>query len=216
MYTHKIMAWRDSVGRGGALPIASPDEATARAMFAHVLRADSEFDHAELCERAHPTSDVFYAVETGHRAGTVAARMVPDTINEAMRPIVDDCYRRMMDANSTEPYVHAEYERWDEMLKASLVLLTNGDMLHARALRWAFTDSGADIAWYLKVDRNALCRDAGEMSDEDYEATLRWAVECEEGGDTWVDAFATREQAEEHAAALVANTTVVDRQATAG
>lgn len=139
------------------------------------------------------------------------------TVNHAFEPLVDHCYRSMMDANMTEPYVHAEYDRWDEMLKAALVLLTNGDMPYARALRWAFTNSGEDIAWHLALDhgdRNSMCYEAGEMPQEDYEATLRWAVECEEDGETWVDAFATREQAVQHADSLVANTKVVDRQAT--
>lgn len=213
MYTHLVKAWRDSTGYGKAVPIACNGEASARAMFAHVLREDSEYDHAELCERFQ--GDYVRHLETGHRKGTVAARMVADTINRAMEPIVDQCYRDMMTANAAAPYSHEEYDRCDEMLKAALVLLTNGDMPYARALRDALSDSGEEIHYYLtKWDRNAMCYEVGEMSREDYEATLRWAVECEEHGETWVDAFPTREEAEQHAAHLVANTKVVDRQAT--
>lgn len=144
---------------------------------------------------------------------TILQGMVEGTVNRALEPVVDHCYRSMMDANA-EPYVHAEYERWEEMLKAALVLLTNGDMPYARALRWAFLESGETIRWHLsRSNRHALCYDAGEMSTEDYEATLRWALECEEDGDTWTEAFTTREAAVAQAEFLVANTKVVDRAA---
>jgi hypothetical protein len=211
MYTHIVKVWKDS--NTNRIPIACNTEEYAREMFRHVLRADSEYDHAVLCER-RGSSDYITVLETGHRAGTVAAGLVADTINRAMIPVVDQCYRNMMHANSADPYVHDEYDRCDEVLKAALVMLTNGDMPYARALRWAFTDSGEDAHHYLTYEnRNAFCYNAGEMSREEYEATLRWAVECEEHGETWTDAFETREQAERHAADLVANTTVVDREA---
>ena len=211
MYTHIVKAWRDSTGYSEAVPMACPTEGDARAMFTYVLRADSGYDHAELCQA---TGSYVTVMETGHRVGTVAASMVPGTVSRAMEAVVDQCYRNMMDANATEPYVHADYDRWDKMLNAALVLLTNGDMPYAEALRWHFLDSGEDIRWYLeRSDRNATCYDASTISQENYEAALRWAVECEENGETWVEAFPTRELAEERANGLIANTTVVDRQA---
>ncbi len=145
---------------------------------------------------------------------TILQGMVAGTVNRALEPVVDHCYRSMMDANGATPYVPAEYDRWEEMLKAALVLLTNGDMPYARALRWAFLESGETIRWHLsRSNRHALCYDAGEMSTEDYEATLRWALECEEDGDTWTEAFTTREAAVEQGEFLVANTKVIDRAA---
>jgi hypothetical protein len=207
---YKIIAWRD--GSDTRLPMAFPSEPAARAMFTHILRADSDYDHAKLCEVA--AGGYTTVIEIGHRVGTVAAGLVADTINRAMIAVVDQCYTDMMTANGTEPYSHEEYDRCDQVLTAALVMLTNGDMPYARALRWAFTDSGENAHYYLTCEnRNAFCYNAGQMTREEYEATLRWAVECEEHGETWTDAFETREQAQEHADSLVANTTVVDREA---
>lgn len=207
---YKIMAWRD--GSDTRLPMAFPSEPAARAMFTHILRADSDYDHAKLCEVS--TSGYTTVIEIGHRVSTVAAGLAAGTVNGAMIAVADQCYTDMMDANSADPYVHDEYDRCDQVLTAALVMLTNGDMPYARALRRAFTDSGGNADHYLTCEnRNAFCYNAGEMTREEYEATLRWAVECEENGETWTDAFETRELAEGYAKELVANTTVVDREA---
>jgi hypothetical protein len=209
--THTIQAWRDGSGVG-PLPMAFPNDETARAMFAALLTNDSEYDHARLYERRGSYSTL---LETGHRAGTVAAGLVAGTINGAMIPVVDQCYADMMTANAATPYSHEEYDRCESVLRAALVMLTNGDQPYANALREALSDSGEEINYYLtKWTRNVLCVDAGEMSREEYKATLRWAVECEEEGERWTDAFETREEAVAHGESLVANTTVVDRHAT--
>ena len=211
LYTHVVHAWKDS--NTDRVPIACNTAADARNMFEIMLRAESEYDHATLSER-RGTSDYFQLLETGHRAGTVAAGLSAGTVNTAMIAVVDQCYRNMMDANGADPYSHDEYDRCDQVLRAALALLTNGDMPYARSLHDALSDSGEEINYYLtEWSRDVLCVDSGEMSREDYEATLRWAVECEEGGSTWTEAFETREEADQRAAELVANTTVVDRHA---
>jgi hypothetical protein len=210
-HTHTVLAWRDTTGFKYAVPTGCNGEESARGMLAHVLRADSEYDHGALYEYQHGR-DVL--MEIGHRVGTVAAGVMASagTINTAMIPVVDQCYRNMMAANAAN--VPAEYNRCEEMLKATLVLLTNGDMPYAHALRWAFTDSGESTGYYLsEFTRNDLCLEAGEMSQEEYETTLRFAVHCKEGGSEWVDAFATREAAESHAEMLKADTTIEDRHA---
>lgn len=211
MHKYLVEAWTDVDTK--ALPLACNAEDDARATLAHVLRASSEYDHAQLCER-RGASEYFNVLEIGHRAGTVAAGLSAGAINRAMVAVVDQCYADVMAANGASPYVHEEYDRCDRVLCAALMLLTNGDKPYADALRYWLTDSGENINHYLtKWSRNSTCYDAGTMSREDYEATLRWAVKCEERGETWTEAFDTREEAETRAAELVANATVVDREA---
>jgi hypothetical protein len=210
--THTIRAWRDG-SSVEPLKMAFPNEETARAMYAALLTNDSEYDHATLCER-RGTSGYVTLLETGHRAGTVAAGLSAGTINQAMIPVVDQCFANVMAANAAEPYSHEEYDRCDRVLCAALVMLTNGDAPYANALRYWLTDSGEAISYYLtKWTRNVSCLEAGEMSQEEYDATLRWAVVCQEGDSTWTEAFETREEAVARGESLAAYTSVVDRHA---
>jgi hypothetical protein len=62
---------------------------------------------------------------------------------------VDAAYAAMMDANAATPYVSAEYERCDRVLRAELILFTNGDQPWADTLRAALTDSGEEIMYYI-------------------------------------------------------------------
>lgn len=67
MYRYLVHAWREGDTR--PLPIASNTEPEGRAMFEHVLRDGSGFDHAELSERVG-TSAEFRVLETRHRTGS--------------------------------------------------------------------------------------------------------------------------------------------------
>jgi hypothetical protein len=150
---------------------------------------------------------------------TVSRRIIRDdatlgTINPAFQPVVNECYRRMMAANMAEPYVPEDYDMWDEMLKAALVLLVSADMPYARALRRGFLEGADHVDSLLSQwTRNVLCRDAGEMSQEEYDATLRFALECNEQGATWTEAYETRVEAESVAASYgdTVVTKIVDR-----
>lgn len=66
------------------------------------------------------------------------------------REFVDKAHGNMLEVNSEIPYVHAEYERHSRLLKAALVIYTNGDMHYAEALYMALIDSGESVEYYAK------------------------------------------------------------------
>ena len=67
---------------------------------------------------------------------------------------------RMLEANSAQPYVHADYERELSLARASLTLACDGDVRLAYALEYCFHDSNEELAYYLtKWDSEELVRD---------------------------------------------------------
>jgi len=56
----------------------------------------------------------------------------------------------MLRANSADPYVHAEYRRHESLLKAALMLWTDGDEPYAAALFDAYLDSDEELDWYVR------------------------------------------------------------------
>lgn len=69
----------------------------------------------------------------------------------------DKAHADMMAVNGGTPYVHAEYYRHERLLKAALMLWTDGDAPYAEALFDAYVDSNEDLEWYTR--RSGFSRD---------------------------------------------------------
>lgn len=129
-----------------------------------------------------------------HPKTAVARRACRDSRNRKalLVPMIDAAYGAMMVANATEPYDHAEYERWDRVLKGLLIAFTEGDQEWADAFRWFFTDSGETMSWYLSQgSRDQDVYDAGtydKTNEEELEKSLgvHWS-QLEEYADDQVD-----------------------------
>lgn len=77
-------------------------------------------------------------------------------------PVVDQHFQDMLAANAKEPYVHAEYQRHQDMAKAAALLMCKGDANWAAALVDAFRDSNEPMTWYLsQYSRRYLLQNAG-------------------------------------------------------
>jgi hypothetical protein len=62
----------------------------------------------------------------------------------------DKAHSDMLKANAAQPYVHEEYARHERLLKAALMLWTDGDAPYAAALFDAYVDSNEELEWYVR------------------------------------------------------------------
>lgn len=141
---------------------------------------------------------------------------VTGRINYAIASYVDQCYTYMHAANAKEPYNHAEYTRFEHMLKAALLLLTNGDEPFAEAFfHFLIEDGGSVMALTARMrngmeTRNDFCYNAHTMLHEDWYAALPFAVEwsgLDSLGQPYTDTerFSTAQEASDAIKALADN-----------
>lgn len=69
--------------------------------------------------------------------------------NRVLLKRADHAFQQVLRANSAEPYVHAEYERWLSIARAALTLATTNPA-QAFALEECFHDSNETMEYYLR------------------------------------------------------------------
>jgi hypothetical protein len=65
--------------------------------------------------------------------------------------IADEHRAAMLEANLAEPYIHADYDRQERLLKAALLLFTEGDADYAEAIYDNVITSGETAEWLTET-----------------------------------------------------------------